>query len=90
MSIPEEAGKVASSTIEAMKSVPLAIALLVVNIMFLGFSGYILNTVANNASERNKQQLEMITTLIKDCRPPAKTGMRSLLYRDTITPEELK
>jgi Tfp pilus assembly protein PilV len=71
--IPEEAGKVASSAIEAMKSTPLAIALLVVNVGFLGFAAFVLGEVAANASERNKAQLELITALVKDirdCRQP--------------------
>ena len=66
--VVEQAGKVASSTIEAMKSTPLAIALLVVNMAFLGFAAYVLGEVAANASERNKSQLELITNLVRDIR----------------------
>lgn len=73
MSIPEETGKVASSAIEAMKSTPLAIALLIVNVGFLGFAAYVLGEVAANASDRNKTQAELISQLvtdIRDCRQP--------------------
>ncbi len=66
--VVEQAGQVASSTIEAMKSTPLAIALLVVNMAFLGFAAYVLGEVAANASERNKSQLELITNLVRDLR----------------------
>jgi hypothetical protein len=66
--VVEQAGQVASSTIEAMKSTPLAIALLVVNMAFLGFAAYVLGEVAANASERNKSQLELITNLVRDIR----------------------
>jgi hypothetical protein len=66
--VVEQAGKVASSTIDAMKSTPLAIALLVVNMAFLGFAAYVLGEVAANASERNKSQLELITNLVRDIR----------------------
>jgi len=66
--VVEQAGQVASSTIEAMKSTPLAIALLVVNMAFLGFAAYVLGDVAANASERNKSQLELITNLVRDLR----------------------
>jgi hypothetical protein len=72
----EQAGKVANSAVEAMKSTPLAIALLVVNVGFLGFAAYVLGEVAANASERNKSQLELISRLvsdIRDCRQPAPT-----------------
>ena len=64
----ETTGKVAAGTIDAMKSTPLAIALLVVNIGFLGFAAYVLGEVATNASERNKTQMELISTLVKDIR----------------------
>ena len=64
----EEAGKVATSAIDAMKSTPLAIALLVVNIGFLGFAAYVLGEVAANASERNKTQGELISKLVTDIR----------------------
>jgi hypothetical protein len=66
--VVEQDGQVASSTIEAMKSTPLAIALLVVNMAFLGFAAYVLGEVAANASERNKSQLELITNLVRDLR----------------------
>ena len=46
----EEAGNVATSAFDAMRSTPLAIALLVVNIGFLGFAGYVLGKVASNAA----------------------------------------
>jgi hypothetical protein len=68
MSPIETTGKVAASTVEAMKSTPLALALLVVNVGFLCFAAYILGEVASNASERNKAQLELISTLVRDIR----------------------
>jgi hypothetical protein len=66
--VTEQVGKVASSAVEAMKSTPLAIALLVVNVGFLGFAAYVLGEVAANASERNKTQMELISSLVKDIR----------------------
>lgn len=69
--ITEEAGKVGTAAIGAMGSQPLAIALLVVNVAFLGFAGYVLGEVAANASERNKTQMDLIAKLvgdIRDCR----------------------
>jgi hypothetical protein len=68
MNIPEEVAKVATSTLDAMKSMPLAIALLVVNVGFLGFAAYVLGEVAANANERNKSQLELINNLVRDIR----------------------
>lgn len=81
MSIPEEVGKVAASTLDAMKSTPLAIALLMVNVGFLGFAAYVLGEVAANASERNKTQADLISNLvrdIRDCRQPAKPAWLEL------------
>jgi hypothetical protein len=75
MSPSEVTGKVASTAIDAMKSTPLAIALLVVNIGFLSFAAYILGQVAANAAERNKTQTELIEKLvtdIRDCRQPSR------------------
>jgi hypothetical protein len=68
MSPTEAVSNVASNAIGAMKSTPLAVALLMVNIAFLGFSAYILREVSHNSAERNKVQLELINTLVKDCR----------------------
>lgn len=80
MGLTEEAGKAVGSVVDAMKGAPLAIALLVVNIGFLGFAAYLLGEVAANAKERNRGQLEMIQTLVKDirdCRQPAQGNPRA-------------
>jgi Tfp pilus assembly protein PilV len=64
----EATGKAAGAAIEAMKSTPLAIALLVVNVGFLGFAAYLLGEVASNSAERNKSQIELISKLVTDIR----------------------
>jgi hypothetical protein len=66
--VTEQVAKVATSTIDAMKSTPLAIALLVVNVGFLGFAAYVLGEVADNGSERNKAQAELVSKLVTDIR----------------------
>jgi hypothetical protein len=71
MGVTEEAGKVGHAAVVAMSTQPLAIALLIVNVAFLGFAGYVLGEVAANASERNKTQMDLIAKLvgdIRDCR----------------------
>jgi len=71
MGLTDEAGKVANTAVGAMSGSPLAIALLVVNIGFLGFCGYILGEVAANAAIRNQTQMDLIVKLvgdIRDCR----------------------
>jgi hypothetical protein len=80
-----DAGKVATAAVTAMQSTPLALALLFVNVGFIGFASYILGEVATNASERNKAQIELIGTLVKDIRDcrqgPRPTGNRSIMFR---------
>jgi hypothetical protein len=75
MGVTEEAGRVGTAAVGAMSSQPLAIALLIINIGFIGFAGYVLGEVAANASERNKGQMDLIAKLvgdIRDCRSGAK------------------
>ena len=70
MGITEQGGKVAVSVVDSMKSVPLAIALLVVNVGFLAFAAYLLGQVAANAAARQKDQVELIAKLtdkLVDC-----------------------
>jgi len=68
MMVIDTSGKVATAAVDAMKSTPLAIALLLVNIGFLAFAAYLLGHVADNASERNKTQTELLAKLITDIR----------------------
>ena len=68
MGITEEGGKVATAAVGALSAQPLAIALLVINIGFLGFAGYVLGEVGANASERNNQQMQLISKLVSDMR----------------------
>jgi hypothetical protein len=68
MMVLDTSGKIATSAIDAMKSTPLAVALLVVNVAFLAFAAYVLGQVATNASDRNKTQTELITKLVTDIR----------------------
>lgn len=60
-------GKVAAEAVSAMRSTPLAIALLLVNVAFLGLTAYVLGQVAANAGERNKSQMDLIATLVREC-----------------------
>jgi hypothetical protein len=68
MNAIEETGKVATGVVNAMQSTPLAIALLVVNCLFMGLGAYVLGEVAINAKERNTAQLDLIKQLVTDIR----------------------
>jgi len=70
------AGRAVSIVTDSLKASPLAIALLIVNIGFLGFAAYLLGEVASNARERNASQTELITKLVTDIRD-CRQGPRS-------------
>ena len=56
-----------TQTARIMQSTPLAFALLIVNVGFLGFAAYVLGEVSANAQERNKSQMELIAKLAAQC-----------------------
>jgi hypothetical protein len=68
MNLTEHGARVASEAVASMKSTPLAIALLMVNVGFLIFAGYLLGEMAENSRDRNKGQLALIDTLVKECK----------------------
>lgn len=80
MGIAEEGGKVATAAVGAMSAQPLAIALLVVNIGFLAFAGYVLGQVAGNAQERNKGQMDLIGRLAEDLRNCVPAGPKPTVF----------
>jgi hypothetical protein len=88
VNVVETGGKVASELITSMRSAPLAIALLMVNIGFLAFATFLLGEVSANASERNKAQIELIGKLvtdIRDCRQgPSRSNNRSIMFKDYL------
>jgi hypothetical protein len=72
----KEGAEAVTATVNAMAGSPLAIALLVVNIGFLAFAAFVLGEVATNAAERNKNQMELIGSMVKElkeCGPKAPT-----------------
>jgi len=73
MGITDEVGKVAGGAVDAMRGTPILLAILLVIIGFLGFNVYLMGEVSSNSRERNKAQLELINSLVKDirdCRQP--------------------
>jgi hypothetical protein len=76
MGLTDQAGDVAKEAVRSMQGTPLGIALLVVNLAFLAFVGYLLGEVAENARVRNTSQMDLIAKLvtdIRDCRQPPRT-----------------
>jgi hypothetical protein len=91
-SVTQGVTKVATGIVSTMSGNPLSLALLLINIAFLGFAAYILGEVAASARERNKVQNELITNLvrdIRDCRQPARPQQpTSEPISNTTTPVE--
>jgi hypothetical protein len=76
MSLPDAAARGIESTMRALSGAPIAISMLILNISFLAFCGYMLGQVAGNSAERNKSQIELISKLvsdIRDCRQGPRT-----------------
>jgi hypothetical protein len=81
--LTEEAGKVGVAAVTSMAGTPLAIALLLVNVGFLAFAGFLLGEVAESARVRNTVQMDLIKQLvtdIRDCRQGPKPTSWTLDY----------
>jgi hypothetical protein len=61
----EGATQVASGVVDALKQQPMALALVVINVLFLGAGGWFMGKIA----ERVEQRDGMIMQMLKDCRP---------------------
>jgi hypothetical protein len=51
--IVEEGGKVATGIIEGLKTQPLALALIVINVLFLGFMAFIIHSLKEQAERKD-------------------------------------
>ena len=60
MSVTEQAGKVASSVVDAMKSQPLALALILINVLYLGIMFWVWH-------ETSSRRSELVTNVLKSC-----------------------
>jgi hypothetical protein len=63
----EEGGKVATSMVEALKSQPLALALVIVNVLFLMAGVYFLHDLKSSVQARNVRHDEQFSTLLEKC-----------------------
>ena len=63
-----EAGtKVATSVVETMKSQPLALALIVINVLFLAVGVWVLREVAQNSRTDRAAQVALLTQMANNC-----------------------
>ncbi|MFH0298339.1 hypothetical protein AAFX91_14070 [Bradyrhizobium sp. 31Argb] len=67
MGVAEEGGKVATATVESLKSQPLALALVVVNVLFLLGGGYILHDIAQNLKGQQERKDMLLADLARRC-----------------------
>jgi hypothetical protein len=70
MSMPEQAGKVATGTIEALKTQPLALALIIINVMYLIAGGLFVREVGKRLDVRN----ERFDKLVEHCMAAQQSG----------------
>jgi hypothetical protein len=61
------AGKVATATIESLKSSPLALALIVINVLFLVGGIWVLHDIALNLKGQQERKDQLLAELAKDC-----------------------
>lgn len=77
MGVTEEVGKAAGSIVDTMKGTPMILALLLINVCFLGAVVYLMGEAVANSASRNQQQLgliEKLVTDIRDCRQGPRTN----------------
>lgn len=67
MGAVEEGGKVAGGVVEGLKTQPLALALVVINVLFLLGGGYILHDIADNLKGQQLRKDDLLAQLAKDC-----------------------
>jgi len=63
----EEGGKVATSVVESMKAQPLALAVIVVNVLFLAFLVYVFHAISTTNRIERERRAEMFQELRKTC-----------------------
>lgn len=67
MGITEQGGKVAISMVEGMRSQPLALALITINVVFLVGGGWVLHDLASRTTEASVRRDKMLTEFVTSC-----------------------
>jgi hypothetical protein len=65
----ERGAKVAGDTVEALKTQPLALALVLVNVLFLIGGGWFLSSIVTQIAEGNARRDKMLTEFARMCSP---------------------
>ena len=64
----EEGAKVATSVVEGLKSQPLSLALIVLNLVFIGFVGWLASEFNARTTHQYEVKDQLIARLIDKCR----------------------
>jgi uncharacterized BrkB/YihY/UPF0761 family membrane protein len=67
MSMPEQAGKVVSGTVDALKGQPLALALVIINVMFLAGGMWTAHDFFQRLESASLRKDTMVEEMMKRC-----------------------
>jgi len=68
----EEGGKVAGGIVDGLKAQPFVLALVVINVLFLGGVGYVLHRVSENNALISDRRDTLLSDLARNCVVPDK------------------
>jgi len=70
----EEGAKLASGVVEGLKAQPLSLALIVMNVVFIGFAVFVLQALNARTVHQYEVKDQLIAKLIDKCRDPQSTS----------------
>jgi hypothetical protein len=71
----EEGAKVATGIVDGLKSQPLSLALIVLNLTFIVFTGWIAYVINQRTTHQYEVKDQLISKLIEQCRDGKTTGL---------------
>jgi len=65
--VSEQAGKAVNNIVDSLRPQPLAIALILINVIFLFGGGWVIHDVAERTSEGNARRDKMLVDIMSGC-----------------------
>jgi hypothetical protein len=65
MGVTEEAGKAVGGVVDALKSTPVVLGLILMNVLFLATALWFLHEVATNTRARNSEQTQLLAECMR-------------------------